>query len=61
MIFRYFYDDTLAQASYLVGCAATGEALIVDPMRDIQPYLAMAEKEACRLRTLPRPTSTPIL
>jgi len=49
MIFRYFYDDTLAQASYLVGCAATGEALIVDPMRNIQPYLAMAEKEGLRI------------
>lgn len=49
MIFRYFYDDTLAQASYLVGCAATGEALIVDPMRDIQPYLAMAEKEGLQI------------
>ncbi|NJL04363.1 MAG: MBL fold metallo-hydrolase [Chloroflexaceae bacterium] len=49
MIFRYFYDNTLAQASYLVGCAATGEALIVDPMRDIQPYLAMAEKEGLRI------------
>lgn len=49
MIFRYFYDDTLAQASYLVGCAATGEALVVDPMRDIQPYLAMAEKEGLQI------------
>ena len=26
MILRRFYDDKLAQASYLVGCAATGEA-----------------------------------
>ncbi len=49
MIFRYFYDDTLAQASYLVGCAATGEALIVDPMRDIQPYLAVATKEGLQI------------
>ncbi len=45
MLLRYFYDDTLAQASYLVGCAATGEALVVDPMRNIQPYLDTAAKE----------------
>lgn len=43
MILKYFYDDKLAQASYLVGCAATGEALVIDPMRDIRPYLQTAE------------------
>lgn len=49
MLLRYFYDDRLAQASYLVGCAKTGEALVVDPMRDIAPYLAAAEKEGLRI------------
>lgn len=49
MILRYFYDDKLAQASYLVGCARTGEALVVDPMRDIRPYLAAAQKEGVRI------------
>ena len=33
MFFRRFYDDQLAQASYLLGCQATGEALVVDPNR----------------------------
>ena len=28
MILKRFYDDNLAQASYLIGCGATGEALI---------------------------------
>ena len=32
VLLKYFYDEKLAQASYLVGCAATGEALVVDPM-----------------------------
>jgi hydroxyacylglutathione hydrolase len=45
MILRYSYDRELAQASYLVGCAATGEALIVDPNRDIDQYVALAETE----------------
>lgn len=45
MLLKYFYDKALAQASYLVGCAATGEALVVDPARDIQQYLDVAEEE----------------
>ena len=49
MILRYFYDDRLAQASYLVGCAATGEALVVDPMREIGPYVDAAEREGLRI------------
>lgn len=49
MLLKYFYDKRLAQASYLVGCAATGEALVVDPMRDIQPYLQSAAEEGLRV------------
>ena len=49
MILRYFYDDRLAQASYLVGCAKTGEALVIDPARAITPYLKAAEKEGLRI------------
>jgi hydroxyacylglutathione hydrolase len=49
MILKYFYDDKLAQASYLVGCAATGEALVVDPARNIQPYLEMAANEGLKI------------
>jgi hydroxyacylglutathione hydrolase len=49
MLLRYFYDERLAQASYLVGCSATGEALIIDPMRNIAPYLATAANEGVRI------------
>ena len=49
MLLRYFYDERLAQASYLVGCVKTGEALVVDPERDIAPYLQMAAKEGLRI------------
>lgn len=45
MIIRNFYDEKLAQASYLVGCAATGEAIVIDPLRDIDQYLAMAKAQ----------------
>lgn len=49
MLLKYFYDDKLAQASYMVGCAATGEALVIDPSRDITPYLKVAEQEGLRI------------
>jgi hydroxyacylglutathione hydrolase len=49
MFFRHFYDEQLAQASYLVGCPATGEALVVDPNRNIDPYLQTAEAEGLRV------------
>ena len=45
MLLRRFYDPKLAQASYLVGCTVTGEALVVDPTRDIDPYLQAADAE----------------
>jgi hydroxyacylglutathione hydrolase len=49
MLLRYFYNQKLAQASYFVGCQATGEALIIDPARDVEPYLEAAEAEGLRL------------
>jgi hydroxyacylglutathione hydrolase len=49
MFFRRFYDDQLAQASYLLGCQATGEALVVDPNRHVEPYLQAAAVEGLRV------------
>ena len=45
MLLKYFYDPALAHASYMIGCQKTGEAIIIDPGRDIQPYLDAAAKE----------------
>ncbi len=49
MFFRSFYDEALAQASYLIGCQATGEAIVVDPIRDVEPYLTVARAEGLRV------------
>lgn len=49
MLLRRFYDPKLAQTSYLVGCATTGEGLVVDPNRDIDPYLQAADAEGLRV------------
>jgi len=45
MILRRLYDTKLAQASYIVACDHTRDALVVDPNRDIAQYLdALAEQ-----------------
>lgn len=50
MLLRRFYDDKLAQASYMIGCQATGEAVVVDPHRDTDVYLRAATAEGMRIR-----------
>lgn len=45
MLFRQIFDPKLAQYAYLIGCQQTKEALIIDPERDIDRYVAMAEDE----------------
>ncbi len=45
MFFKRFYDEDLAQASYMVGCQKTGECLVIDPVRDIQRYLDEAQAQ----------------
>ncbi len=49
MFFQRFYDEPLAQASYLIGCAATGEAIVIDPIRDPAQYMRAAEEEELRI------------
>jgi hydroxyacylglutathione hydrolase len=43
MHFAQYYLDCLSQASYLIGDEKTGQAVVVDPRRDIEEYLADAE------------------
>lgn len=43
------YEPLVAQTSYLIGCAATGEALVIDPTRDVDRYLAEAAREGLRI------------
>ncbi len=52
MLFRMLYDEKLAQASYFIGCQRTGEALVIDPERDVQRYLDLAAKEGLRLTAI---------
>jgi len=49
MFFRLLYDEVLAQASYVVACETTGEALVVDPTRDVDRYIELAHRHGFRI------------
>ncbi|MEO8226911.1 MAG: rhodanese-like domain-containing protein [Gemmatimonadota bacterium] len=49
MILRRLYDTKLSQASYLVACGRTGEALVIDPNRDCEQYVEAARAENVRI------------
>jgi uncharacterized membrane protein YfcA/glyoxylase-like metal-dependent hydrolase (beta-lactamase superfamily II)/rhodanese-related sulfurtransferase len=49
MHFAQFYLDCLSQASYLIGDTGTGQAVVVDPRRDIAEYLSDAEQHGLRI------------
>ncbi len=42
MFLRQITDSSLAQNAYLIGCQRTGEAIIIDPERDVDRYLKIA-------------------
>ena len=50
MLLKQYYLGCLAHASYLIGDEASSTAIIVDPQRDIQQYLADAEKSGLQIR-----------
>ena len=43
MHFTQYYLDCLSQASYLIGDEKTGQAVVVDPRRDVAEYIADAD------------------
>ena len=52
MLLERIYDEDLAQASYFIGCQAKGEAIVVDPRRDLEVYLQLAEKNGSQAHSL---------
>ena len=49
MYFKQFFDEKLAQYAYIIGCQKNGEALVIDPMRDIETYIEAAAKENLKI------------
>ncbi|HZQ54772.1 MAG TPA: MBL fold metallo-hydrolase [Bryobacteraceae bacterium] len=50
MFLKQYYLGCLAHASYLLGDEASSTAIVVDPQRDIQQYLADAEEAQLHIR-----------
>lgn len=49
MFLKRFYHEGLAQASYLVGCQASGETAVIDANRNVSQYLEAAAQEGLRI------------
>ncbi|MET3733061.1 MBL fold metallo-hydrolase [Moheibacter stercoris] len=49
LLFERIYDETLSQASYVVGDAQTKEAIVIDAQRDIDVYLEIARKNGLKI------------
>jgi len=49
MFFEHIFDNTLAHSSYVIGCQVSGEAIVIDPKRDVDSYLAIAQKNNLRI------------
>lgn len=52
MFFRLLYDEFLAQASYVVACERSREALVVDPTRDVERYEELAVRHGLRISAI---------
>jgi hydroxyacylglutathione hydrolase len=50
MLLKQYYLGCLAHASYLIGDEASSTGIVIDPQRDIQNYLADAQKLNLRIR-----------
>lgn len=49
MFVKRFYEPSVAQASYMIGCQRTGEAIVIDANRDIDQYIDTAAHEGLRI------------
>ncbi len=49
MYLQRFFDEPLAQASFLVADTISHEATVIDPNRDVEPYLQAAEAQKLRI------------
>ena len=49
MFIKRLFETKLAQASYVIGCQATGEAMVIDPNRDTDQYIKTAEAEGLKI------------
>jgi hydroxyacylglutathione hydrolase len=49
MFVKRFFEPSLAQASYLIGCQQADEAIVIDANRDVEQYIQAAAQEGLRI------------
>ena len=49
MYFEHIYDKSLAQGSYFIGCQKAGVAAVIDPKRDVDTYLEIAQQQKMQI------------
>lgn len=49
MFVKRFYEPSIAQASYLIGCQTNGTAIVIDANRDVDQYIQAATQEGLRI------------
>lgn len=52
MLIKQIYDASLSQYAYLIGCQRSGEALLVDPQRDIDRYQSIASENNLKITSV---------
>jgi hydroxyacylglutathione hydrolase len=48
-MFQRFFDEGLAQSSFLLACPRTRQAAVIDPRRDVDAYVEAARRRALRI------------
>ena len=48
-MFQRFFDEGLAQSSYLIACPRAREAVVIDPRRDVDVYVEAARASNVRI------------
>jgi len=49
MFMRLVFDEKLAQGAYVFGCQKTGEAIVIDPERDVDRYIDLAREHGLHI------------
>jgi len=49
MFARQIVNEQLSQVAYLIGCQKTGEAILIDPLRDVEQYVKIAEENKLKI------------
>lgn len=50
LLMERVFDESLAQTSYLLASTETKEAIVIDPKRDIDTYLELAQKHKLKIK-----------